>query len=52
MDHETLTDVGAGVDVNAGMAVGILGHDARQQRNVQFIESMGQPMTVRAYMPG
>ena len=44
VDEEVASDGCAGVDVNAGDAVGVLGHDSRNQGYTQRIEHMGQPV--------
>ena len=38
VDEEILADLRTGVDVNAGRAVGVLAHDARDERNLALIE--------------
>jgi hypothetical protein len=45
INEDPLADFGAGVDVNAGATVGVLGHDARNQWNVEAIQDMGYPVT-------
>ena len=44
VNEEVFSNGGAGVDVNAGDAVGVLGHDPGQQRHPQGVEHMGQPV--------
>ena len=41
VDEEALADGGAGVDVDAGDAVRMLAHDARDQRDLQQVELVG-----------
>ena len=38
VDEEIFADLRAGVDVNAGRTVGILAHDARDERNLALVE--------------
>lgn len=38
VDEEIFADLRAGVDVNAGRAVGVLAHDARDERNFALVE--------------
>ena len=42
VDEEILADGGPGVDIDARLAVGVLGHDSRQQGHPHGIEHMGQ----------
>ena len=41
VDEEIVADGGAGVDVDAGEVVGVLGHDARDERHLGFVEFVG-----------
>ena len=42
VDEEVLADGGAGVDVNAGETVGVLGHDAGNEGHLQQVQLMCQ----------
>ena len=42
VDEEVLADGGAGVDVDAGETVGVLGHDARDEGHLQQVQLMCQ----------
>ena len=42
VDEELLADGRAGVDVDARLRVGVLGHHARQQRHAELVEHVGQ----------
>ena len=44
VDGKALVDLGPGVDVDPGEAVGMLGHDPRQERHPQFEEAVGNPV--------
>ena len=44
VDEEIVADRGAGVDVDAGAAVRPLAHHSRDQRNVQLVQEMGEPV--------
>ena len=52
VDEEVAADGGAGVDVDAGDAVGVLRHDSRNQRHPQRIQNMGQPVDGDGKQPG
>ena len=41
VDEEVLANFSTGVDVDAGAAVRILGHDARHQRHIKLVELVG-----------
>jgi hypothetical protein len=43
---------GTGMDINACDAVGLLGHDPRQLRYLEFVEPVGNPIHHRGIQPG
>ena len=44
VDRKALVDLGPGVDVDPGEAVGMFGHDPRQERHPQFEKPVGNPV--------
>jgi len=42
--EEVFTDGGAGMDVNTGLVMGVLGHDARDEGDVKAIEDMSETL--------
>ena len=44
IDEEVGSDRGAGMDVDAGAAVGPLGHHAREERDILAVEQMGDAL--------
>ena len=44
VDEEAVADGGAGVDVDAGDGVGVLAHDAGDQRHLGLVQQMGQAL--------
>ena len=44
VDEEVLTHGGAGVNVNAGDAVGVLCHNPGEHRHIQGVQHVGQPV--------
>src|SRR5262245_24267125 len=50
IDKEPRSDCSAGVDINTGDGVGVLGHDARQERYSLKVQLVSQPVdTDRKY---
>ena len=44
VDEEVMADLGAGVDVDAGLAVGVAGHDPRDDLFVEIVEGIRDPI--------
>jgi hypothetical protein len=52
VDEEALVDMRPGVDVDAGLTMGVLGDDAGQQRDVQVVQRVRDPVARDRLDPG